>query len=661
MNTPTIYKGRPHQRIFFHILLITIALVVLSNMMTLGTTYLALDRELEAKDDLLLQSDTKALSYYLKRTVAALGVELEQVAQFPALIQYIQTSRDTELDSANNPWQEDVTQLFSGLIRAKPRYAQMRLIHHTGKELIRVDQYGSNGQLRVVPRQNLQDKSERDYFQAANALPRGEIYFSQVDLNREFGKIAEPRQLVVRAAIPLFNGETDERFGIVIINLALNKALQLLPSFSDPTHQLMVINDAGQYLFHPDPNRTLIAKNGELHNFFTDFPPLKTSITAENQDLYHHESYTIAVAPIPYHGNSNMYLALRSDNADAVKVRSMVIRQTVFILILLLLLAILISVATSRRLARPIELMSKEVLKGATGQGKLRASLPRYASAEFYFLASSLDEASDITKDQQRKLEQEVAAKNRAQNELEEKIALLDNKNRELQQFTYIASHDLQEPLRTVRSFVDVINKKYVSHFDERGKQMMGFIDDASARMQDLVKDLLDYGRIGRDLTPKPINLMQLVQDVEDDLSGTMTSRGAVVEYKELPNVIGLETELRLLFQNLLSNAFKFTEVGVQPKVKITARPVDNGWQFAVCDNGIGIPEEYRDKVFGVFKRLHNRQDYPGTGIGLAHCLKVVKLHGGDIWIEGNAPNGTCVVFTLKDVVNEKNKLDPAD
>lgn len=660
MNLPLPHKARPHQRIFFRILLITVLLVVVSNVMTLGTTYLALDRELEAKDDLLLQNDIETLSFYLQRAVSSLEVELQQVTQFPALIAYLQEASNEGLPSADNLWKEHVTQLFASLITAKPRYAQVRLIHQSGRELIRVDQYGSDGELRVVPEQDLQDKSERDYFQVTNTLPRGEVYFSGIDLNREFGKIAEPRQLVVRAALPLFDPDTEERFGIVIINMGLNSALQLLPKLTDPKRKLMVVNREGQYLFHPDTQKSLTAQRGETYNFFTDFPELSTTLADENQNLFHHQNYSIAVKPVAYHANSNIYLTVRSDNADALNVRSMVIRQTIFILILLLLLAILISVATSRRLARPISLMSKEVLKGATGQGKLQASLPDYASAEFQFLASSLDTASDVAKDQQRRLEQEIAAKNRAQSELEEKIDLLHNKNQELQQFTYIASHDLQEPLRTVRSFVDVIDKKYAAHFDDRGQQMMSFIDDACARMQDLVKDLLDYGRIGRDLTPQPVNLMQLLQDVEKDLSGTITSRGAVVEYTNLPDVIGLQTELRLLFQNLLSNAIKFTDADVQPKILITARLLDNGWRFAVCDNGIGIPEEYRDKVFGVFKRLHSRQEYPGTGIGLAHCQKVVKLHGGDIWVEANANGGTCIVFTLREVVNEKSKLDTA-
>lgn len=652
----TVNTKRPRQRIFFQILLTTILLVIVSNILTLSTTYLALDYELQAKDDQLLNNDTRTLSFYLQRVVNSLAVDLQQIANFPALASYIDWEKTNNSSTRQNPWRQHVEDLFAGLISAKPRYVQVRLINQEGQEQVRVDQYGAGGSLQRVAVNALQDKGERDYFQDAIALDKGQTYFSPVELNREHGQIYEPRQLVVRAAVPLFTEDGDKKYGILIVNMALDSALRLLPILANDNRTLMVSNARGEYLFHPEAHKAITSATGDEHNFLSDYSG--QALLREEQPLTHTDEYTLSTQFVPYHANSNLYLAIRSDNVDAVAVRRSVIRQTILILTLLLVLAIAVSFIVSQRLTRPIRTMSERVAAGDTGDNSLRNALPSYSPSEFIHLASALDAASDLANTQQQRLEKEIEAKTQARDELEEKIAMLDNKNQELQQFTYIASHDLQEPLRTVRSFVDVINKKYASHFDERGQQMMGFIDDASARMQELVRDLLDYGRIGRDLAPKTVNLMQLMRNVEDDLSGTITSRGAVVTYKDLPNVIGLETELRLLFQNLLSNAFKFTEAEVLPKVQITAHSISGGWRFAVCDNGIGIPEEYREKVFGVFKRLHNRQDYPGTGIGLAHCHKVVKLHGGDIWIEGSATGGTCVVFTLKEVVNEKNKLN---
>lgn len=657
----TASRTTPRQGIFIRILLITIAMVVASNVLTLGTTYLALDYELQAKDNQLLENESQTLSYYLERVITTLGTDLRQAAGFPALSAFMDHELTPAKEQNPNPWRDHLYDLFAGIIEVNPRYVQIRVIDQDGQEVIRVDQSGSGGQLRWVQGEDLQYKGERDYFLATSVLNAGDTYYSPIELNREHGRIAEPRELVLRAAVPLFSSVSGDRYGILVINMALNKALDVLPSLAGGNRKLMVVNAAGQFLYHPDSQKTLIAANGDHHNFYREYPDLQGLLTPETPRLTHTDHYTLAVTPVRYRSEDTLYLLIRSDDTDAVAVRHLVIKQTLAILSVLLVLAIATATVSSRRLSLPLSLMSKYVAKGKTGHGRLQAALPRHASEEYFRLAEALDTASDLSDEQQQRLEREIAARTRAQQKLEEKMALVDSKNRELNQFTYIASHDLQEPLRTVRSFVGVIETKYANRFDERGVQMLGFIDEACNRMQDLVRDLLDYGRIGRDLSPHQVDLNTLLSAVAEDLGSTIEKRQARIEYENLPEVTGLETELRLLFQNLLSNAIKFTAPDVEPAITVTAKQVDTGWQFAICDNGIGIPEEYRDKVFGVFKRLHGRDAYPGTGIGLAHCQKVVALHGGEIWVEGNPSGGTCMVFTLKEVIDGKGQLDSAD
>jgi PAS domain S-box-containing protein len=241
----------------------------------------------------------------------------------------------------------------------------------------------------------------------------------------------------------------------------------------------------------------------------------------------------------------------------------------------------------------------------------------------------------------------DISERKKIENEVQLYTKKIEEKNKELEQFTYIASHDLQEPLNTIISFIKVIEENSDREFSELEKDSFLFINQASLRMKELIKGLLDYSRLGRRAEVKKLDSRLIVQAVCHDLDYLIRETNTKIIIGELPKIYAFETELRLLFQNLISNAIKFTEPNTSPVISITAEKGRSHWQFTVKDNGIGIDPIYKDKIFIIFQRLHGRNEYEGTGIGLAHCRKIVELHNGDIWVESEVGQGSTFQFTI--------------
>ncbi|SNR17217.1 sensor histidine kinase [Tenacibaculum jejuense] len=235
--------------------------------------------------------------------------------------------------------------------------------------------------------------------------------------------------------------------------------------------------------------------------------------------------------------------------------------------------------------------------------------------------------------------------KNEKLNHALEKI---QEKNKELNEITYIASHDLQEPLRTVSTMVDMFDNRYNDSFDEQGKTMLGFINAATSRMRNLVKDLLEYSVLGQNKKITKVDCNEVLMNVKQDLSTMISKNNAIIEWNTLPIITAYKSELRLLFQNLISNAIKFQDPENQPKIKISSEDIQQYWKFKVSDNGIGIKEEYKEKIFSIFKRIHSKEAYEGTGIGLSHCKKIVEMHDGKLWVDSKEGEGSDFYFTIK-------------
>ena len=230
---------------------------------------------------------------------------------------------------------------------------------------------------------------------------------------------------------------------------------------------------------------------------------------------------------------------------------------------------------------------------------------------------------------------------------VKEKIIKLEHKNDELQQFAYVASHDLQEPLRMVSSYVQLLARRYKGKLDEDADDFINFAVDGANRMHVLINDLLTYSRIGTKGNPfRLINTDNIIKEVLKNLSVTIEENKAEIICHSLPSIVADKSQIIQLFQNLLANAIKFKGEDTT-KIKIEAEKTDEGWKFSINDNGIGMDSEFTDRIFVIFQRLHNRSKYPGTGIGLAVCKKIVERHGGRIWVDSQIGVGSTFHFII--------------
>jgi signal transduction histidine kinase len=232
------------------------------------------------------------------------------------------------------------------------------------------------------------------------------------------------------------------------------------------------------------------------------------------------------------------------------------------------------------------------------------------------------------------------------------KVAELARSNAELEQFAYVASHDLQEPLRMIASYTQLLADRYRGQLDERADKYIHYAVDGAVRMQALIQDLLKFSRVGRaEIEAKITESRAVVEQAMNNLQVAINDSGAVVTWTGLPAVMADASQLTQVFQNLIANAIKFRGAEI-PAIQIAAEEKDSEWVFTVSDNGIGIPAENWEDVFVIFRRLHARTEYAGNGIGLAICKKIIQRHGGKLWIEAQAKPGCCFKFTLLTAVS---------
>ncbi|MEW6422783.1 MAG: ATP-binding protein, partial [Deinococcota bacterium] len=243
---------------------------------------------------------------------------------------------------------------------------------------------------------------------------------------------------------------------------------------------------------------------------------------------------------------------------------------------------------------------------------------------------------------------QDVTERQRAQAALEEAIASLQRSNQELEQFAYVASHDLQEPLRTVGSYADLLARRYQGQLDPRADQYLAYMQDAVARMRSLIQDLLGFARVGRTGTePQPVPLEEVLRQAAQNVQGALEATGGTLSWDTPQTVWGHPGLLVQLFTNLIGNGLKFAREGVPPAVRVTARQEGQQVRIEVQDNGIGIAPEYHERVFAIFQRLNRREAYPGNGIGLAICRKIAEQNGGSISLTSVPGEGTTFHLTL--------------
>ena len=242
----------------------------------------------------------------------------------------------------------------------------------------------------------------------------------------------------------------------------------------------------------------------------------------------------------------------------------------------------------------------------------------------------------------------DITQRKKTEEELSRNLEELERSNKELEQFAYIASHDLQEPLRMVGSYMQLIERRYKGQLDKDADEFIHFAMDGANRMKQLIADLLNYSRMNKEGNVVEVDMNEVMQEVLQNLTASIKENKAKVSFDDLPVIKADRTQMLQLLQNLIGNALKFTKDHTKPEVQIKVEKQHNHWLFSVSDNGIGIDQQYADKVFVIFKQLHSKAKYSGTGIGLAIAKKIVERHGGEIWFESEVGHGTTFYFTLK-------------
>jgi len=244
----------------------------------------------------------------------------------------------------------------------------------------------------------------------------------------------------------------------------------------------------------------------------------------------------------------------------------------------------------------------------------------------------------------------DLTEQKKAEKELHDLLKDLERSNKELQQFAYVSSHDLQEPLRTIASFTQLLERRYKGKFDSDADEFMDYIVEAAKRMQLMILDLLEYSRVSTNQEEfKEVDTVEVLDEALFNLRGTVENNNAIITYNGLPKVTADKNQLVKIFQNLISNAIKFKKENEQPKIHISAKkdPQKNQYVFGIQDNGIGMDPQYAERIFTLFQRLHTRDEYQGTGIGLSVVKKIVERHGGRIWVESELGKGSTFYFTI--------------
>ncbi|HEY0541263.1 MAG TPA: ATP-binding protein [Actinoallomurus sp.] len=322
---------------------------------------------------------------------------------------------------------------------------------------------------------------------------------------------------------------------------------------------------------------------------------------------------------------------------DTVRVE----RDVIFLGIaaVILVIAGLVFVGLRRGVTTPLERLATDT--GQVAAGDFDHPIAGYGPADLRQVAVAVEAM-------RRRLTEELVFSGEARERLADQAADLRRSNAELEQFAYVASHDLQEPLRKVASFSQMLRRRYSSELDERANQYIDFAIEGANRMQTLINDLLQFSRVGRLHESRvDVDLEKIYATTADTLSIAIEESGVHLSHDPLPTITGDPSQLGLLLQNLLSNAVKFRSPDREPEIHVSAVRDDDTWHFAVTDNGIGIGPEYTERVFVIFQRLHTREAYPGTGIGLAMCKKIVEYHRGTIAIDTSHTPGTRITFTL--------------
>lgn len=464
-----------------------------------------------------------------------------------------------------------------------------------------------------------------------------------------------------------FRASLTARVTVLADVLALNSAVPL--DFDDAEKATEIL---GGMAAAPSIDAAgLYTQQGNLYSSFVrEGVAFEMPSTAESGPARFTGSHLVLFRPVARDGQVIGSVGLVSDLKELQTRLNDYYVISASVLAVSLALAMVLGYFLQKTISRPISslaatahLVSEKKDYTARAQVETPDEIGLLATA-FNEMLSGIQERDGILVSANEELKTQVDARLQAQNDLkalnedlerrvEERTGELRRSNKELEQFAYIASHDLQEPLRMVVSYLQLIERRYSSKLDAEGLQFMKFAVDGGQRMQTLIHDLLSYSRVHTHKRPfEAVDLNATMQAVSANLKVAVAESGATITTDVLPTVFGDSTQLAQLLQNLLSNGIKFRGKDAL-RIHVSAERTGHEWRVSVQDNGIGIAPEYFERIFVIFQRLHSRDEYPGTGIGLAVCQRIVERHGGRIWVESRPGHGSKFSFTIPDFVSD--------
>ncbi len=532
--------------------------------------------------------------------------------------------------------------LFAALLGNRTSYFSIRLIGPTGHELIRVNRYADGSVIRV-PDAGLQDHSERPYFSDVAKLRPGDVYVSGFELNRENGVLETPNRPTTRIILPLIDS-IGALIGAVVINVDLGSLFAAVARDAGPGTRTFIADAAGNYLANTAaPRHVFGADFGQTYRLQDDYPELASVVASGSpysgvirrpDGTYLADARRVAVDPA--NPQKALVVAALVPDAGIVSEAVALRDRTAAVAGLAILLGVLFAVFLSRMIVRPLHAVTAAASEIAAGRRDVDLSA----------FTGRMDETGELA----RAMEAMVTEVTEREDKMRAQSDELTRSNQELAQFAYVASHDLQEPLRMVGSYLELLSRRYEGKLDDEAQEFIGFAVDGATRMKRLINDLLGYSRAGNSpLRREVVNSRELVETVVASLALQIEDTGAEVRVGGLPKVRVDAVQFGRVFQNLIENAIKYRAPDTRPVIEVAAARKDGVWRFSVSDNGIGIDPVFKDKIFEIFKRLHGRERYSGTGIGLAVTKLVVERHGGRIWVEPRAGGGSIFYFTLPD------------
>jgi signal transduction histidine kinase len=509
-------------------------------------------------------------------------------------------------------------------------YDQIRYLDKKGMEIIRVNY--NNGEPTVVSDGDLQFKGERYYFKDALKLGEGDVFVSPLDLNFERGMIETPLKPVIRFGTPVFDSKGNKR-GIILLNYLGERIMEkFVAASSSSAGTVFLLNSASFYLkgMKKEDEWGFMYEDRTGVNFESTFPRVWPDIAGSESGQFQTENglFTFeTIHPLLESWESST----GSDSAFTPSAHRLSSNQYSWKIV---------SYVPAPTLESSFGSRTKEYL--------IIYSVIITLLLPFYWLLARTGESRKRAKYKIQVQQEELSRANKE----------LERSNEDLQQFAYVASHDLREPLRIVSGYVQLLARRYKGKLDMDADDFIYYTIDGVRRMEKMIDDLLAYSRVGtKGKVLKHVNSKTAFDQAVANLKMAIDESEAVIRYDHLPDVVADEGQMVQLFQNLIGNAIKFHDKE-RPEIRVEAKTGKGKTVFSVTDNGIGIDSDNKNRIFEAFQRLHSRDEYDGTGIGLAVCRKIVERHGGQIWAESEPEKGTTFYFTLPEEGIDNEQTD---